>query len=141
MKRKYILINSEKLKMSELLRWVLTLAACYGSMIIIAILENAASNLMQLPLAYVALVTFYLRSLIVLTLIHDLAPRFNKNISIIWSLFVVLAYLGVDSEVGKTQYLATLVFGVATFSYINLLYKKAPVLMGSQPLQKKNNED
>lgn len=123
MKRKYVLIDNEKLKISGLLKWILLAVSYFLSLLVISIIENLVSNLTHISIAKIGQVTFYIRGFIALSLIHDLAPRFKKSISFIYSTLALFLYLNIDFRAGDRLYLGTLLFLVAIILYNIYLYK------------------
>ena len=128
MKRKYALINNENLNMSCLLKWTILVLSCFLCSLIISIVESLISNSTHISIAKIGQVTFYIRGFIILSLIHDLAPRFKKGISIIYSVLASFLYLNIDSRAGDKLYLGTLLFLIAIILYNIYLYKKMPKL-------------
>lgn len=124
MNKKHILINSEKLKISNGRKWLMLVLIYFLSLIVISIVENLVSNISHINIAKMEQVTFYIRGFIILSFIHDLAPRFKKTISILWSALAVFTYLGIDSKAGDKLYLGTFVFLIAIIVYNIFLYKK-----------------
>lgn len=124
MNKKYVLINSEKINLSRWLKWLMLISISYLSLLIISIAENLISNLMNINMTNIIIVTFYVRGFIVLSLIHDLAPKFRKTISIIWIALASFIYIGIDAKVGDSLYLGTLLFIIVISTYNTFLYKK-----------------
>lgn len=123
MNKKHILVNSEKLKISNGRKWLMLVLICFLSLIVISIVENLVSNIAHINIAKIEQVTFYIRGFIILSFIHDLAPRFKKIISILWSALAVFVHIGIDSKAGDRLYLGTLVFLIAIIVYNIFLYK------------------
>jgi len=124
MNKKYVLINGEKINLSRWLKWLMLISISYLCLLIISIAENLISNLMNINIANIIIVTFYVRGFIVLSLIHDLAPKFRKTISIIWIALASFIYIGIDAKAGDRLYLGTLLFIMAISTYYTFLYKK-----------------
>jgi len=104
----------------------------YFSLLIISIIEKQISNIMHVNIAYVILVTFYIRGFVLLSLIHDLAPRFKKTISIIWTMLLSFIYIGIDAKAGDKLFLNTAFFFVLTITYNIILYKKSSNLKSTK---------
>ena len=128
MKRKYILINNEKLNISSWIKWIILIVSYFLCLLVISIVENLASNLTHISMENIGQVTFYIRAFIILSLIYDLAPRFKVSISIIYSVLASLLYLNIDAKAGDRLYLGTLLFLIGIILYNIYLYKKAPCL-------------
>lgn len=124
MKRRYILIDNEKLKLSNWRKWLMLIAISYLCLIVISTIESLISNIMNVNIANIMLVTVYIRAFIVLSLIRDLAPRFKKVISILWTILVSFIYIGIDSRAGDNLYLGATLFLILVITYNIVLYKK-----------------
>lgn len=122
MNRKHILINSEKLNIRNWAKWSILFLIYVLSMFAISLIEDLISKTQHIPLANICVVTFYIRGFIALSLIHDLALRFNKTISILWSLYLAFMYLFYDSHAGDKLYLGTLLFMVVTITFNIFIY-------------------
>jgi hypothetical protein len=123
MNKKYILINNEKINRPNWIKWLMLIVISYLFLIVISLLENLISKTLLVSIASVALITFFIRGFVVLTLIHDLAPKFKKTISVIWSMLAAFIYLGVDYRAGDRLYLGTLLFIIVIIIYNIFLYK------------------
>jgi hypothetical protein len=134
MNKKYVLINSEKISLSRWLKWLMLISISYLCLLIISLAENLISNLMNINIANIIIVTFYVRGFIVLSLIHDLAPKFRKTISIIWIALASFIYIGVDAKAGDRLYLGTLLFIIAISTYNTFLYKKVSNLKSKKDI-------
>lgn len=124
MKRNYIMFDSQKLKLSPIIRWILLIVISYFSLAMIAIIEEALSSTIHISVAVIELASFYIRGFLVLTLIHDLAPNFGQFISIAWSMLAALIYAGIDSSSGDKMYIATVIFTVALVLFNIFVYQK-----------------
>ena len=69
MNKKHILINSEKLKISNVRKWLMLVLICFLSLIVISIVENLVSNIVHINIAKIEQVTFYIRGFIILSFI------------------------------------------------------------------------
>ena len=132
MNKGYILINNEKLNRSNWQKWLLLILAYCLSGLFFSAGEDLLANIIHVNLANIMVVTFYIRGFIVLSLIHDLAPRFRKSISILWSLIASFIYIGIDSKSGDVLYLGSLLFFATIIAYNIFLYKKASSLKSTK---------
>jgi len=124
MNKRHVLINNEKLNISNWHKWLIVISVYILSGLLISIVENLLSNIIHVGIANILVITYYFRGFIVLSLIHDLAPRFKKSISIIWSVITCFLYVGIDSKSGDKLYLGTLLFFAVIVAYNIFLYKK-----------------
>lgn len=124
MKKNYILINSERLKVSNWIKWLLLIFSCYFCLFVIAIVESLVSKSMNINIYKILLGTCYIRAFIILSFIYDLAPRFKKSISVIWSILISYLYLGFGRRSGDRLYLITLLFIFVIVVFNILLNKK-----------------
>lgn len=127
MKRKYMLINSEKINVPHGVKWLVLIGVGYLWLIVISLIEMLIHNLMKLDIQSIQGITFYLRVFIVLSLIYDLAPRFKRTISIIWSVLAFLIYIGIDFRSGDRLFLGSILFMILITLYNVFLWKKATV--------------
>jgi hypothetical protein len=125
MNREHLLINSERLKVANWAKWIILISTNIVSMILMSLVENLVSITQHIPLAKIYVITFYIRGFITLSLIHDLAPRFKKTISIIWSMYLAFIYLSHDAHAGDKLYLGTLLFIILNIIFNIFIYRRA----------------
>ena len=126
MKQKYILINSEKINISNWLRWPMLIGIIYLCLLVIGLVEIVISNTFSISIGSIYVITFYIRGFVVLSLIHDLAPRFKKTSSILWSAFTAFMHIRVDNMVGDKFFLGTLIYIIIIIIYNIFLYMILP---------------
>jgi hypothetical protein len=124
MNRKYLLINSEKLNIPNWAKWVVLILTYFLSMVVISQLESITAKAINVPLNNIYIITFYVRGFIALSLIHDLAPKLKKSISIIYSIYLPFIYLYIDAHIGDKSYLGTFLFIIIIIIFNIFIYRK-----------------
>lgn len=121
MKRDYILINSKKLNIPNWGKWIILYLICNITPIVVGILGLIIAFHMGVDFSIRYQVSYYIDAFIMLTFIHDLAPKFKKFFSTLASMWAIIMYKGSDYMYGS---LPVLVFIVIVIFYNIILYKK-----------------
>ncbi|SFD28417.1 hypothetical protein [Clostridium uliginosum] len=121
MKRDYILINGKKLDIPNWGKWAIlylvyniTILAIHTAIITVGIHIGVEPAIMRQ-------VAYYIDAFIILTFIHDLAPKFKKTFSMFISFFAIFFYV---AEYNLQASLPAIIFIAIIILYNILLYKK-----------------
>ena len=119
-KKKYILINSEKLLISTWLKVVIFFALNALFTSLMTFVANSISSVFNIEPLKVFQVTLFINVFVILALIYDLIPKFKKIIAISFSVFYSFMYMGISNDPLYIDSMLLILFMV----FLNIIFNK-----------------